>query len=292
MVIDKPHGMTSRTAVNRVQRWFPRRTRVGHTGTLDPLATGIMVMCLGTATRLAEYVQEMPKTYRAGLLFGVRSTTDDLEGTVTKHDLGQAIDQKGMQNALSTFVGEIEQVPPNFSAAKMDGRRAYDLARRGRTVLLHPRMVTIHGIDIVDFDFPRVELEVRCGKGTYIRSLARDLGEKLGCGALIEKLRRTRVGPFGEEDAVPLDMDSHVAHQRLLPTSATVAHLAQVVVDIESERLLRQGQAITLPSTADRDKLGKSPKCAVVTRDGGLIAVCTWDAEKHQLWPSKVISEV
>jgi tRNA pseudouridine55 synthase len=291
LVIDKPGGMTSRTAINQVQRWFPRGTRVGHTGTLDPLATGVLVVCLGTATRLAEYVQDMPKTYRASLLFGARSDTDDLEGTVTQAEVKKSPDLAAVKAALPNFVGDTEQIPPSYSAAKIAGRRAYDLARRGREVMLQPRKIKIYGIEVVSFDYPRVEIEVRCGKGTYIRSLARDLGKQLGCGALIESLRRTGVGPFGEKDAVSLDVGSAVAHGRILPLAAAIAELPKVVVDQDCERDLQQGRAVTFAVKHEFNNACGNPTCAVLAKNGRLVAIGTWDASKHRLRPSKVISE-
>src|SRR5436305_291397 len=174
LVIDKPGGVTSRDAVNRVQRWFPRRTKIGHTGTLDPLATGVLVLCIGSATRLTEYVQRMGKTYLTQLLLGATSDTNDADGTLTPVAGVSAPDAATVAVAVAGFVGVIQQVPPAYSAAKVTGRRAYDLARGGEEVTLAPRPVRIDGIDILSYAFPRLELEVRCGKGTYIRSLARD----------------------------------------------------------------------------------------------------------------------
>ena len=196
LVIDKPTGMTSRTAVDRASGWFPRKTRIGHTGTLDPLASGVLVLCIGLATRLTEYVQCMSKVYRAGVTFGASSNTDDAEGAVTPtpHVLVPA--RQDVERALASFVGAIQQVPPAYSAAMVSGRRAYDLARQGKEVSLTPRTVVVHAIDVLGYEYPHLEIEVRCGKGTYIRSLARDLGEELGCGGFIASLRRLAVGCF------------------------------------------------------------------------------------------------
>jgi tRNA pseudouridine55 synthase len=211
VVLDKPGGMTSRDAVDAALRWFPRGTRVGHTGTLDPLATGVLVLCVGSATRLTEYVQQMAKTYRTTVRLGARSDTDDADGTVTPVDVLHPPQREELENCLQTFLGEIEQVPPAFSAAKVTGRRAYDLARQGREVALEARRVRIDGIDVLRYEYPEADLEVRCGKGTYIRSLARDVGERLGCGGLVQVLRRTRVGPFQAADAVSLEADAATA---------------------------------------------------------------------------------
>src|SRR5947209_5602070 len=229
-VVDKPAGLTSRAVVDRVLRWFPKGTRIGHTGTLDPLATGVLVLCLGVATRLTEYVQRMDKVYRAGVRLGARSDTDDADGAITPVEPAAAPDAAAVAACLAGFVGDIEQTPPAYSAAKVAGRRAYALARQGHEVDLSPRRVHIYGIDVLTYDYPHLELEVRCGKGTYIRSLARDLGERLGCGGLVAMLRRTRVGPFAAEGAVTPETDPAEARSRLLPAEMAVAELARVTL--------------------------------------------------------------
>ena len=200
-------------------------------------------------------------------------------------------DEQTVLNALRTFLGESDQIPPNYSAARVSGRRAYDLARRGRAVTLEARKVAIYEIDLVGFAYPRVEIVVRCGKGTYIRSLARDLGDMLGCGALIETLRRTRVGPFKEENAVPLDMEDAAARARLLPLSAAVAELPRIVVDQQNESDIRQGRPVIFPAGHEIATPGAVHKCAAVATDGGLIAVGTWEAEQNRFSPDKVIAE-
>jgi tRNA pseudouridine55 synthase len=280
LVLDKPGGMTSRDAVDRAMGWFPRGTKIGHTGTLDPLATGVLVLCLGSATRLTEYVQDMGKTYRAGVRLGAKSDTDDADGRIEPVAVAAPPDRAAVVAALRGFVGEIEQVPPAYSAAKVSGRRAYDLARRGREVALEARRVQVYGIDVLAYDYPRLEVEVRCGKGTYIRSLARDLGERLGSGAYIESLRRTRVGPFLAEGAVSLDADAAAARAKLLPVSAAVAELPRVTLSDADVARLRQGQGV--PTTADWSAV------AVFDGRGGLVAVARPDRERPLLRPDKV----
>jgi tRNA pseudouridine55 synthase len=275
LVLDKPSGLTSRAAVDRVLRWFPRRTRIGHTGTLDPLATGVLVLCLGAATRLAEYVQRMSKTYRAGLLLGARSDTDDADGTIVPVAGATAPDSARLAVCVRPFVGVIEQVPPAHSAAKVTGRRAYELARRCEEVSLRPRPVHIYGIDILRYHYPHLELEVHCGKGTYIRSLARDLGERLGCGALVQHLRRTRVGPFSVDDALTLEDDAPTAHTRLLPIERAVAELPHVVLpDTELHRLCR-GQPVAPDVSPHADP---GTEMAVFDEANHLAAVAMVDA--------------
>ena len=244
LVIDKPPGITSRDAVNRAQRWFPRHTKLGHTGTLDPLATGVLVLCVGPATRLTEYVQGLPKTYETTLRLGVRSDTDDADGAVTTVDGAVVPTVAEVRTALEPFIGLVEQVPPAYSAVKTGGQRAYERARRNETVHLAVRRVRIDGIELLGYEYPHLQLRIDCGKGTYIRSIARDLGERLGCGAYVEKLRRTRVGPFTPAQAVSLDAGAAMARDRLLPPAVAVEHLPRVTLSMPEVQRLRNGQAV------------------------------------------------
>lgn len=287
LVLDKPPGITSRDAVDRAQRWFPRRTRIGHTGTLDPLATGVLVLCIGSATRLTEYVQQMRKTYTTTIRLGARSDTDDAEGIITPTTSLQPPDRAAVEATLREFVGDIDQTPPTYSAAKVTGRRAYDLARKGETVELTPRRVRIHGITLIRYEYPALELEVLCGKGTYIRSLARDIGERLGCGGYVQVLRRTCVGPFLMGNAVPLDADSDTARASILPLSAAVSELRALSVDDSRIRQLRHGQIVT---DFDRAANGSPEEdCAIISKDGELVAVAHWDRRKGILRATKVL---
>jgi tRNA pseudouridine55 synthase len=288
LVIDKPTGLSSRAAVDRVQRLFPRGTRIGHTGTLDPLATGVLVVCIGVATRLAEFVQGMPKTYRAGLRLGAKSDTDDLEGHLTPVEVERIPDLATVTSAVQAFVGQTAQVPPNYSAAKVTGRRAYELARRGRSVNLRARPITIYGIDILGFDYPRLDIEVRCGKGTYIRSLARDLGEKLECGALIETLQRTRVGPFGLEGAVSLDADIATAQAHVRPIAAAVSDLPRIEVNRNAEQDLVNGRAAAIQDLESFGDARADRLYAVFAAEGRLVAVGILDVADGLLSPVKV----
>lgn len=266
LVIDKPAGITSRDAVNRALRWFPRGIRIGHAGTLDPLATGVLVLCVGKATRLIEYVQRMSKTYRAGITLGATSDTDDADGTITPTRHATAPTREQIDRALGSLVGEIEQTPPAYSAAKVTGRRAYDLARQGQTFDLKPRRVTVHGIDIVDYAYPNLDIEVRCSKGTYIRSLARDLGRLLGCGGFIASLRRLQIGCFDVTNALTLDAELDVARQRLLPIALAASDLPRITLDEPAARRLLHGQHIEAPTPA-------SGEAAVFDQAGRLLAI-------------------
>jgi tRNA pseudouridine55 synthase len=282
LVLDKPGGMTSRAAVDRVLRWFPRRTRIGHTGTLDPLATGVLVMCLGSATRLAEYVQNMSKTYQTLLRLGARSDTDDADGTITAVPDAAAPDAAGVAARVAEFVGDIEQVPPAYSAAKVAGRRAYDLARGGAEVTLNARRVSIYAIEVLDYNYPHLELKVHCGKGTFIRSLARDLGERLGCGALVQTLRRTGVGPFRADAALTLDADAETARARLLPVEAAVAELPRLVLPEKDLERLCRGQSVAVAAEW-------TGEAAVFDAANRLLAVARLDPDPKRLRPVKVL---
>jgi tRNA pseudouridine55 synthase len=287
LVLDKPGGITSRAAVDRALRWFPRGTRMGHTGTLDPLATGVLVLCLGSATRLTEYVQRMTKTYRAGVRLGARSDTDDAAGVVMPVAGAAAPGADIVARCVAGFVGTIEQTPPAHSAAKVGGRRAYNLARGGEEFALRPRPVHIDRIDVLAYAWPDLDLEVHCGKGTYIRSLARDLGERLGCGGYVRTLRRTRVGPFTAEMGLSLESDPAAARERLLPAEMAVVELPRLELPAAQVRRLCQGQALPAPP----ELLPKEgAEVAVFAADTGrLAAVAALDPAHRLLRPQKVL---
>jgi tRNA pseudouridine55 synthase len=288
LVLDKPPGMTSRDAVDQAGKWFPRRTKIGHTGTLDPLATGLLVLCIGHATRLAEYVQQMGKTYRSTIMLGGRSDTDDADGNITPSTGVSPIDETRVRAALTAFIGPIEQTPPVYSAVKIDGKRAHELARRGREFEIAPRIVHINAIEIIGYAWPELRLEIDCGKGTYIRSLARDLGEKLGCGAYVRELRRLRIGRFLEADAVKLDDSLPEARSRLLPMKAAVADLPQVKIDSAEAETLRHGQPIV---PAKNLQLMLDSEIALIDERDGLIGVGIVKRD-GLIWPVKSLPEV
>jgi tRNA pseudouridine55 synthase len=285
LVLDKPGGPTSRDLVNRVQKWFPRGTKVGHAGTLDPLATGVLVVGVGQATRLTEYVQRMGKTYHTTLTLGARSDTDDADGTVTPVPGAAAPTAERVDEVLRQFVGEVEQVPPAYSAAKVTGQRAYDLARRGADVSLSARPVRINRVERLAYEYPVLELEIDCGKGTYIRAIARDLGDRLGCGAYVHTLRRTRIGPFLAEDRVQLDLPAEEARRRLLPLTAAVSELPALRLPAREIERLRNGQAIA----ADPALLADEGEVAVLDPSDRL-ALIAEVVPGGRLKPSKVMT--
>src|SRR5262245_60055019 len=278
LVLDKPGGMTSRDAVNQIQRKLPRGIRIGHTGTLDPLATGVLVICLGHATRLAEYVQAMSKTYHSTFLLGATSDTDDAEGTITRLPDVQPIPRQRIEEALAQFIAEIEQTPPAYSAVKVGGQRAHDLARTGSDVELRARQVKVHRIDVLSYDSPHLEVEVHCGKGTYIRSLARDLGVRLGCGGLVATLRRTAVGPYTAEQGLEPDASCEQIRANLRPMKDAVAGMTCVVATDEDVARIRCGQPI---------RGDTSTETVVLNQSGELVAIC--DPRDGWLHPVKVI---
>jgi tRNA pseudouridine55 synthase len=269
LVLDKPSGITSRDALDRAANWFPRKTKIGHAGTLDPLATGVLVLAFGQATRLIEYVQAMAKTYRTRIRFGATSDTDDADGTVTEHLTATPADEAAVRSALAGFIGELEQVPPAYSAARVDGRRAYALARRGNEVELAPRPVRINRIDVREYHWPELELDVHCGKGTYIRSIARDLGKVLGVGGYVTVLRRLAIGPFTVKDAVSLEADTETARGKLLPMSAAVSGLPTVCISPEDVRRLRNGQSIPAAGESETAVLDEAGELVAVGRASG-----------------------
>ncbi|MEM9941348.1 MAG: tRNA pseudouridine(55) synthase TruB [Planctomycetota bacterium] len=199
--VNKPAGITSRDAVNQIQR-LVRPNKVGHAGTLDPLATGVLVVCIGPATRLASYVQSQTKSYIGNFRLGLVSDTEDIEGNVEPLPNAPSISQSQILDVLPGFVGQIQQLPPRYSALKLNGKRAYQLARKGHEFTLQPRIIQIHNVQLTRFDFPDFEIEVQCGSGTYIRSIGRDIGKKLGSNAVMTDLQRTGIGSFQLDNAM------------------------------------------------------------------------------------------
>ncbi len=246
LLIDKPEGLSSFDVVRRVRRAVGMR-KIGHLGTLDPFATGLLPLCLGEATKLVPYLQPEPKTYRATLRLGEATDTQDLTGRVVsrKEALPQA---EQVYQAAGKFIGEIQQVPPMHSALHYQGERLYKLARRGEAVDLAPRTVTIYRLEVEEVELPRVSMTVRCSQGTYVRTLAADLGAALGCGAHLTALRRLEVGPFKVADAWSLDaLEEALPEERLsriIPLSACLPGMRRVEVGPLGAARLVQGQAL------------------------------------------------
>ncbi|MCA9176918.1 MAG: tRNA pseudouridine(55) synthase TruB [Planctomycetales bacterium] len=275
--IDKPSGCTSRDVVNQVQRLLPgrgkSRPKVGHAGTLDPLAEGVLVVCVGAATRLIRLVQDMGKSYRGVFLLGMTSDTDDVEGEVTANPAATLPTREQLERAIAPMIGQVAQRPPAYSALRVQGKRAYDLARAGQHVELAPREVRIDRVAIADYRPPELTLEIDCGSGVYVRSIGRDLGEATGCGAVMSALTRTAVGVFHQETAVPassLDSLEAVA-TALQPLSAAAGSLPRVALDEPALQRLAQGQLVELPAAQRCDG-----ELAVLDEEGRLRAIAAW----------------
>ncbi len=203
--LDKAAGISSAAAVNRVKRLLPRGTKIGHAGTLDPFATGVLLLLIGKATKLCEQLMDSSKQYEATVKLGATTVTEDVTAPEEPREVPIPPTAEQVDGAIPQFVGPIQQRPPAFSALKIGGRRAYDLARKGHEVELEPRTVQVYGIERLAYEWPLLKLRIDCGRGTYIRSIARDLGEALGTGGYLTALRRTRVGPFTADDALAVE---------------------------------------------------------------------------------------
>lgn len=281
LIVDKPIGPTSFAVVKRVRSLLgkQRRDKVGHGGTLDPFASGVLPICIGEGTKVLPFLLDADKTYEAGVRFGVETDTLDLTGqTVAEHSLGD-LSAAVVEAALAGFRGPIEQVPPMYSALKRDGRPLYSYARAGETVERAARRVTIHELEMIAFEAPdRARLRIRCSKGTYVRSLAADLGTRLGVGAHLVELRRTASGPFRLDQAITLaELEARIANGRALPMLSlleALAHLPTVNVDEEQALVLERGQRMDWAAfSAGRELAG--PVCAVRSGEAGpsLVAV-------------------
>jgi tRNA pseudouridine55 synthase len=278
--LNKPIGVTSRDVVNRVSRPL-RKVKVGHAGTLDPLASGVLVVCIGAATRLIEYVQRMPKTYRATIRLGATSDTLDADGRVVETIDPRVPTQSDVESALMTQLGTIEQMPPQFSALKVAGKRAYDLAREGETVALVARPVEVYRIELLRYAWPLLEVEIDCGSGTYIRSIARDVGEILGCGGLIDVLMRTRIGPFRLDDAIdPESLSRETIPGLLRPAIEALAGLPRVAIGAEDVARIVRGQGIAGQGSGE---------VALIGPEGELVAVAEVDPTGERFLPKRVL---
>ena len=272
LLVDKPAGLSSHDVVARVRRALGG-ARAGHTGTLDPFATGLLLVALGRATRLIRFMPSEPKVYRATIAFGAATDTDDATGRITAH--GPVPDESVVHAAIRRLTGRLEQDPPAFSARHVDGRRAYEIARQGGTPQLSPSMVTVHEWHVHSFVDGRLDATITCTSGTYIRALARDLGRFCGTVAHLSALRRTRIGPFDVADAVAPD-EAAPAHVRP-STEALVGMARQVVAGDEVERL-SHGR----PVSARED----GANAALVDQAGELIAIGEREGE---WWQPRVV---
>lgn len=284
LILDKPQGLTSTQAVSRVKRLFNAK-KAGHAGTLDPLATGILPIAFGEATKTVPFVQDGKKAYCFTVQWGIETDSDDSEGKIT-HTSEARPDTDSILAALPQFTGAIMQVPPSFSAIKIGGERAYDLARDGETVELAAREVVIDALELASATANEAVFEARCGKGTYVRAIARDLGRLLGCYGHVTALRRTRVGPFLIADAVTLEaLEADPAHaiDAMLSVEAGLTELPCVVVDRNSAARLRRGQSLILRG---RD----APAGGIAYAACGGVPIAFGPVEAGELNPTRVFN--
>jgi len=291
--LDKPYDLTSTHAVSRVRRAFNAQ-KAGHAGTLDPLATGILPIALGEATKTVPFLVDADKAYRFTIAWGRTTATYDREGeTTAQSDVRPTVAQ--VEALLPAFVGEISQVPPAYSAIKVDGERAYDLARSGMIVELAPRIVTVHAARVAEApDADHVTLEIECGKGTYVRALARDLAERLGACGHVSALRRTRVGGFTEQSAVTLELLEDLGHkarqsEALLPVETALDDIPELAVTAEDAFRLKQGRPIVLvPRQVEAVKARLKPGSRTVSAMAGGVVVALCEMRAGRLEPSRV----
>ena len=254
--VDKAKYKTSRQVVNAIQK-VCKPLKVGHAGTLDPLATGVLVICVGPATRLTTYAQAMPKTYLAGFRLGFESDSEDMYGNVEELADAPSVRRSDIEAVLPEFVGEIEQIPPRFSALKVDGKRAYSLARKGVEFKMKPRKILIEDIKLKSFSYPEFKIEIQCGSGTYVRSLGRDIGRRLGSGAIMISLERTAIGSFHISESIHSnDISSESIQRCLTKPQDFVDNLHYVNVSDEQLQLFANGHAWTPPSPIEFQKIG------------------------------------
>ncbi|MFP3938028.1 MAG: tRNA pseudouridine(55) synthase TruB [Phycisphaerae bacterium] len=277
--VNKPSGPTSHDVVVQVRRRIGRGVKVGHTGTLDPFADGVLVLCVGPATRLAERVAALEKRYRATVTLGATSDTDDAEGQIIPAT-AEPPPFEALEAVLPGFVGQIDQVPPAYSAIHVKGRRAYKLARAGRRAELPTRRVIVHELKLLRYDPPELEIDVRCGSGTYVRSLARDIGRELGCGGYCSRLTRTEVGTFRLCDAVrPEDIDPT---RDLLDPLLALVDKPRACIDDHAAHRIANGNRVQLAEHREPGEV------AVIDAAGNLLAVADVADDGITLHPRRV----
>ena len=248
LVVDKPVGMTSHDVVQVIRNGTGLR-RAGHTGTLDPRASGVLVVLVGPAVRLSEFVSASDKRYQAIIRLGSSTDTFDADGKITQSAQSVNVTEEQFEKVLATFVGEIEQTPPPYSAVKVQGRKAYEMARQGEEVELAPRKITVHHLEVLEWAPPEVVIDVHCSSGTYVRSLANDLGATLGCGAYLVGLRRTKSGRFSLREATPLRKLQEAFHagdwyQYLIPAAEALAEWPAIELSPDDVENVRHGHRV------------------------------------------------
>jgi tRNA pseudouridine55 synthase len=284
LVVDKPIGLTSHDVVQIIRKGTNIR-RAGHTGTLDPRASGVLVILVGPAVRLSEYVSASDKRYQAVVRLGQSTDTYDADGRVVSTSPVN-ITEDEFSNALKQFIGEIEQVPPPYSAVKVKGKKAYEMAREGEEVELMPRKIQVYNLDLLEWAPPDAVIDVYCSSGTYVRSLAHDLGEALGCGAHLVGLRRTKSGRFTLRDAVPLrklreSFENGTWYQHLIPAAEALSDWPSIELSHTQVDDVRHGHRI--PGDKELGKLARG-----ISEQGELVALLEFDPEANEWQPKKV----
>ncbi len=255
LLLDKPEGMTSNKALQEI-KFLYKAAKAGHTGSLDPLATGLLPICLGEATKLSAFLLDADKHYRVKVKLGETTTTADAEGEVVERADPSGVSEENIRAVLAEFQGEQQQLPPMYSAVKHQGERLYKLARQGIEVEREPRTIQIYALDLLGFELPEFEMDVHCSKGTYVRTLAEDIGKRLGCGAYVSALRRTGVGPYGDDAMLTLEQVQAAFGEKrfeemdnwLLPLESALSNWPEVVLTADAAFYMKQGQAIQVPN--------------------------------------------
>lgn len=275
LLVDKPAGITSHDVVDRIRRAIGQR-RIGHTGTLDPGATGLLVMCLGQATRLSEYLTDLDKVYEGIMRLGLETSSYDLDGETVAERPVPALDMEAIQTVCNGFVGDILQIPPMMSAVKVGGKRLYKIARQGEVVERQPRPVKVFSFDVLSYTAPDAGIRVRCGSGTYVRSLCHETGQLLGCGAALAGLRRTAVGRYSVADALPVDeLDGpDIVASRIIPMDSAL-DLPEVRVDRAREVIVTTGGAVAVDNSEDGTPPVREGLVQIKNASGKLIALGT-----------------
>jgi tRNA pseudouridine55 synthase len=283
LVVDKPVGLSSHDVVQIVRRGTGIR-RAGHTGTLDPRASGVLVVLIGPAVRLSEFISADNKRYQATIRLGSSTDTYDAEGVPSGPEVDVDVSREEFEEILHGYVGEIEQMPPAYSAVKVQGKKAYEMARRGETVELEPRIIQVHSLELLEWALPEVVIDVHCSSGTYVRSLANDIGEELGVGAHLVGLRRTKSGSFSLREAVSLrqlrdDFETGAWAKNLIPAADALSDWTTVEVNEEELKKLVNGNRIPI-------REGDTGMARALSQQGELIAIIEVDGDEWQ--PRKV----
>jgi tRNA pseudouridine55 synthase len=305
LLIWKPVDFTSHDVVAKARRILGIK-RIGHTGTLDPKVTGVLPLCIGRATRLVEYIQEMPKEYQAKLVIGLATDTEDLTGEIVEESDQVTLDPGRIRDAIASFIGEIDQIPPMYSAVKVDGKRLYELARKGEVVERKSRSVTIHRIDILSMNLnlpkPEIEIRVLCSKGTYIRTLCADIGKALGYPAVMAELVRTATGGFNKEQCVTLEQLAEAKSQGgeallklLIPSDEAVSFIPSITINdtqavhaLQGKKLNLQGNQAAQSATVSVVLPDHMKALKRLYSDGRFLGLFRLEADEQTLVPEKV----